>query len=109
MRGGGEVSRPGGQGSNVYVLCAERKEHKHFRSGTRPGESVTGVTEKLFMGQMCIMPGKEKTHKRKQICGIVPGLGGCQNFVYVLFRVKMLFMCYFFIFLCFFLPIMCLF
>ena len=29
--------------------------------------------------------GKEKTHKHKQICGIVPGLGGCQNFVYVFF------------------------
>ena len=34
----------GGQGSRVYVLCAEPKEHKHFRpgtgqedSGTRPG------------------------------------------------------------------------
>ena len=49
----------GGQGSKVYVLCAEPKEHKHFRpgtrpggSGTRPGGSVTGVTEKLFMCQM---------------------------------------------------------
>ena len=26
----------GGQGSKVYVLCAEPKEHKHFRPGTRP-------------------------------------------------------------------------
>ena len=49
----------GGQGSKVYVLCAEPKEHKRFRpgarpggSGTRPGGSVTGVTEKLFMCQM---------------------------------------------------------
>ena len=49
----------GGQGSKVYVLCAEAKEHKHFRpgtrpggSGTRPGGSVTGVTEILFMCQM---------------------------------------------------------
>ena len=31
------VSRPGGQGSKVYVLCAEPKEYKHFRPGTRPG------------------------------------------------------------------------
>ena len=30
--------------------------------------------------------GKEKTHKHKQICGIVPGLGGAKN----------LFMCFFF-------------
>ena len=29
----------------------------------------------------------KKTHKHKQICGSVPGLGGCQNFVYVFFRV----------------------
>ena len=38
-RGGGGrgVLRPGGQGSNVYVLCAEPKEHKHFCPGTRPG------------------------------------------------------------------------
>ena len=42
--GGGGVSRPGGgglptggQGSKVYVLCAEPKEHKRFRPGTRPG------------------------------------------------------------------------
>ena len=49
----------GGQGSKVYVLCAEPKEYKHFRpgtrpggSGTQPGGSVTGVTEKLFMCQM---------------------------------------------------------
>ena len=63
--GGGSPDRvagglpTGGQGSKVYVLCAEPKEHEHFRpgtrpggSGTRPGGSVTGVTEKLFMCQM---------------------------------------------------------
>ena len=27
----------GGQGSKVYVLCVEPKEHKHFRPGARPG------------------------------------------------------------------------
>ena len=27
----------GGRGSKVYVLCAEPKEHKRFRPGTRPG------------------------------------------------------------------------
>ena len=49
----------GGQGSKVYVLCAEHKEHTHFRpgarpggSGTRPGGSVTGVTKKVFKRQM---------------------------------------------------------
>ena len=35
--------------SNLYVLCAEPKEHKHFRPGTRLGGLVTGVTQKLFM------------------------------------------------------------
>ena len=29
--------------------------------------------------------GKEKTHKHKQICGIVPGLGGCRKYVCVFF------------------------
>ena len=28
-----------GQGSNIYVLCAEPKEHKHFCPGTRPGRT----------------------------------------------------------------------
>ena len=32
--------------------------------------------------------GKEKAHKRKQICRIVPGLGGWQNFVYVFFFLR---------------------
>ena len=35
-RGGGGLPT-GGQGSKVYVLCAEPKEHKCFRPGTRPG------------------------------------------------------------------------
>ena len=40
--GGGSPDRvvrglpTGGQGSKVYVLSAEPKEHKHFRPGTRP-------------------------------------------------------------------------
>ena len=63
--GGGSPDRvarglpTGGQETKVYVLCADPKEHKHFRPGTRPGGSgaqpggsVTGVTEKLFMCQM---------------------------------------------------------
>ena len=71
LPGWGGVSRPGGQGSpdrvarglptggqgsKVYVLCAEHKEYKHFRPGTRPGGSVTGVTKKLFMCQMFYAP-----------------------------------------------------
>ena len=46
--GDGWVSHRGGKRSNVYVLCAEPKEDKHFRPGTRLEGSVTGVTEKLF-------------------------------------------------------------
>ena len=48
-RVGGGVSRPGGQGSpdrwpgsKVYVLCAEPKEHKHFRLGDQPEDQVPG-------------------------------------------------------------------
>ena len=33
----------------------------------------------------CKIQGKKKTHKHKQMCGIVPGLGGWQNCVYVFF------------------------
>ena len=60
----------GGQGSKVYVLCAEPKEYKYFRPGTRPGGSGTRPTEKLFMCQMfmCLfqlLSGKEKAHKHK--------------------------------------------
>ena len=33
----GEGLPTGGQGSKVYVLCAELKKHKRFRPGTRPG------------------------------------------------------------------------
>ena len=40
----------------------------------------------LWTGKSCFRVGK-KTHKHKQICGIVPGLGGWQHFVYVFFRV----------------------
>ena len=36
----------------LCAVCAETKEHKHFRPGTPPGGAVTGVTEKLFMCQM---------------------------------------------------------
>ena len=43
------VSRPGGQGSNVYVLSSEPKEHKSFAMGTRPGGPVTGATGQSFM------------------------------------------------------------
>ena len=38
-----------------------------------------------FSEAVSLLSGNKKTHKHKQICGIVAGLGGCQNFVYVLF------------------------
>ena len=41
-----------------------------------------------LLGKKCfskIIQGKKKTHTHKQICGIVPGLGGCQKVVYVFF------------------------
>ena len=71
----------GGQGSKVYVLCAEPKEQKHFRPGTRPGGSgtrsggSTEVTEKLFMCQMfmcqmfmCLFRPLEKPLDSQEIC-----------------------------------------
>ena len=95
---------------------SEPGAQKHSKSTTwgtfRPGPLSTPVNS-----------GKEKTHKHKQICGIVPGLGGCQKFVYVFFwvvpyggekhikksppkswdnPVKILFTCFFF--MCFFAP-----
>ena len=35
----GAVSRQGGQGSKIYVLSSEPKEHKSFCLGTRPGNT----------------------------------------------------------------------
>ena len=70
----------GGQGSKVSVLCAEPKEHKHFRpgarpggSGTRPGGSVTGVIVTVFMCQMfrCLFRPLENTRG-----GVEKGGGG---------------------------------
>ena len=49
--GGGGLPT-GWPGVNVYVLCAEPKQHKHFF----PGPQLTGVTEKLFMCQIFMCP-----------------------------------------------------
>ena len=46
--GEGGVSQPGGQESNVYVLCSEPNEHKHSSLSARPGGSVSGVTDNCF-------------------------------------------------------------
>ena len=57
----------GGQGSKVYVLCAEPKEHKHFRPDTRPGGSGTRpgglVTGKHLLRQN--FPPRENWVKRE--------------------------------------------
>ena len=69
--GEGGVSRLGGQGSNVYVvLCGEPKEHKQFRMVTRPGGSVAGVTDTLFMCQMfmCLFWPPSREIGRKKFC-----------------------------------------
>ena len=64
----------GGQGSKVYVLFAEPKEHQHLGSGARPGGSVTGVTEKLFMCQMfmCLFQPLNLYGSMPPICSAVP-------------------------------------
>ena len=51
----------------------------------RKGSSVKMFGPFTELPDLKRLSGKEKTHKHKQICGIVPGLGGCQNFVYVFF------------------------
>ena len=60
-------------------VCAERKEHKHFRPGARPGESVTGVTEKLFM---CQIPQGPRHIKNTMVILIHYG-GGKKNMTVV--------------------------
>ena len=42
----GGVSRSGVQGSKIYVLSSETKEHKSFCPGARAGRPVMGVTGK---------------------------------------------------------------
>ena len=77
--GGGGVSRPGGQGSSVYVLCAEPKEHQHFCSDARPVGSVTGVTKKLFMCQMFTCLFWPLIHKNTRWNFFSPGLNHHYN------------------------------
>ena len=70
--------------------------HKLFSGGPKSG--VLGGGQKVYVEKVYVLfpslnatrcvrspmiSGKEKTHKHKQSCGIVPGLGGCQKVVYV--------------------------
>ena len=50
----GGVSRSGVQGSKIYVLSSEPKEHKSFCPGSRPGRPVTGVTS--LVAPYCAIP-----------------------------------------------------
>ena len=43
------VSRAGGQGSKIYALSLEPKEHECICPGTQPGRQVTKVTGQSFM------------------------------------------------------------
>ena len=68
--------------ATASVLRGKRKSRKKptiWESETVSADRVAAINP--------LISGKEKTHKHKQICGIVPGLGGCQIFVYVFFRV----------------------
>ena len=68
--------------SPIYVNPSfQEKTHKIQKK--RP--LCEPARESVFFCWVCRNSGKEKTHKHKQICGIVPGLGGCQNLVYVFF------------------------
>ena len=58
--------------------------HEYPRPGRASSKDPT-ILQHQRKGDNNNNSGKEKTHKHKQICGIVPGLGGCQKFVYVFF------------------------
>ena len=70
--------------------CAYPPHYPFFfrlRFAVFPGGNLdlrTGTGWRGFAPNLKIS-GKEKTHKHNQICGIVPGLGGCQKVVYVFF------------------------
>ena len=51
------------QGSKIYVLCSESKEHKSFSPGTRPGRPVTGVTGQSFMCYSFMCASMQKSAK----------------------------------------------
>ena len=53
------------------------------RGPPRSQTSATSIPQKGHLDTKIVPQGNKSTHK--QICGIVPGLGGCQNFVYVFF------------------------
>ena len=65
--------------STLPSFCLSYKKIQHNEA------TVAVLTVLAVSAVMASESGKEKTHKHKQICGIVPGLGGCQNVVYVLF------------------------
>ena len=71
-------------------LAAIRDVELWFRGSHQAGTAILGSCVAKAQGPLnrwVSNSGKEKTHKHKQICGIVPGLGGYQKFVYVFFRV----------------------
>ena len=58
--GGGGGLPTGWPGVKHVLRCAEPKEHKHFRPGTRPGGSVTGCTPNCLCAKclwyFCLAP-----------------------------------------------------
>ena len=93
------VTRSGGQTNIVLVrqmgtvLCADFVWPEGLDQGfpNMPFvKCLSGFAEAPYQAPPSSPPwfpksAKEKTHKHKQICGIVPGLGGRQYFVYACF------------------------
>ena len=75
-RGTFPASKPWREGSPTAHLSFVLQDASHLYGRTPP--LCTAVLLRKYFRE-------RKTHKHKQICGIVPGLGGCQNFVYVFF------------------------
>ena len=82
--GGGGGLPIGGQGSKVYVLCAEPKEHKRFRPGARPGGigfpagriGDRDDREIVYVPNVYVISGKKKEPKPKLFGPDIFGWGG---------------------------------
>ena len=78
--GGGFPAESEGKGEG----CGEGGGGVGTGKGTGKAMRVRRFSKRPF-SKLPLSWGKKKAHKHKQICGIVPGLGGWQNFVYVFF------------------------
>ena len=70
------------RGINFTLISMATVRGSFYRGSFRKG---VRVPISVFGGGVWPVRERKKTHKHKQICGIVPGLRGCQKVVYVFF------------------------